>query len=325
MAAGLGTRLQPFTVQTPKALIPVMGVPSAQFSLDLLRGTDIRTLVANVHHLSERAERGLHGLALPDPSATLTISDETPLLLGSGGGIRAALSHLGAAPFLVLNADVLCEVDIRGLIAFHHRMSHLYGAKITLAVHPCSSTGEAYREILFDPRSGLMTGLGEKSLYAPFFTGFSIMDPSALEGLEVGKPRDFVRDVLLPAQQRGQVAVFADRGHFFDVGTPRLWWQTHLRLLDMLEMGHIPPPWRERIERNCVRVAPRVWRSKRTSGWIHRSEWHSPTFVDAPALRGGSVFGPGAVIYSPEGRYARELVGPGICLGPDAVFGQEFE
>jgi NDP-sugar pyrophosphorylase family protein len=61
MAAGLGTRLRPFTEMEPKPLLPVMGIPMAQFAVDALVATGVRHVVANVHFKPERARAGFGG------------------------------------------------------------------------------------------------------------------------------------------------------------------------------------------------------------------------------------------------------------------------
>ena len=59
MAAGLGTRLRPFTDLTPKPLLPLMGIPMATFAMEALGRAGVRRVVANAHHLGERVIREL--------------------------------------------------------------------------------------------------------------------------------------------------------------------------------------------------------------------------------------------------------------------------
>ena len=67
MAAGLGTRLRPFTEKTATPLLPLMGVPLAQFAFDLLSHTrtPIEKIVANVHHLAQASSQSLRFLEHP--------------------------------------------------------------------------------------------------------------------------------------------------------------------------------------------------------------------------------------------------------------------
>src|SRR5690349_9521799 len=94
MTAGLGTRLRPFTDLLPKPLLPLMGIPMAQFALDALAEAGVEKVVANVHHLPEKLRESLPGLATQAGIKELRLSDETQELLGSAGGMRNALPLL---------------------------------------------------------------------------------------------------------------------------------------------------------------------------------------------------------------------------------------
>ncbi len=120
-AAGLGTRLKPFTLHHPKALVNVGGEPMLKRVILTLRDAGIRDIVVNVHHfasqiieyLSENDNFGLN----------IHISDETGLLLDTGGGIRAAASWLSGDDFIVHNADILTDFPLPDIIN-HFYSSH---------------------------------------------------------------------------------------------------------------------------------------------------------------------------------------------------------
>lgn len=103
LAAGLGTRLRPITDHTPKPLVSVAGRTLLDRCLDRLVEAGVSHAVVNIHwlgqsirdHLSQR-----HDIAI-------AISDESDLLLETGGGIAKALPLLGAAPFFAVNADLI--------------------------------------------------------------------------------------------------------------------------------------------------------------------------------------------------------------------------
>lgn len=114
-AAGLGTRLKPFTLHHPKALVPMGGVPMLQRVLLKIKALGIEDVVVNVHHFSQQiidflAENANFGL-------NIHISCESALLLDTGGGILAAEPYLqGDEPILVHNADILTDFDIEEMI-----------------------------------------------------------------------------------------------------------------------------------------------------------------------------------------------------------------
>ncbi|SEH98300.1 nucleotidyltransferase family protein [Paracoccus alkenifer] len=99
-AAGKGTRMAPLTDTTPKPLIPVAGRALLDRALDLARAGGARRIVVNIHHLGDQIARHLAG-------SEVLVSDETDLLLETGGGLRRALPLLGAGPVLTLNPDAV--------------------------------------------------------------------------------------------------------------------------------------------------------------------------------------------------------------------------
>ncbi|QDZ03186.1 nucleotidyltransferase family protein [Nitratireductor mangrovi] len=101
LAAGLGLRMRPITETLPKPLVRVGGKPLLDWGLDALAAAGVERAVVNVHHLAGQVVDHLS----PRRSPAIVISDETPRLLDSAGGIVKALPHLGGQPFFVVNAD----------------------------------------------------------------------------------------------------------------------------------------------------------------------------------------------------------------------------
>jgi MurNAc alpha-1-phosphate uridylyltransferase len=107
LAAGLGTRMRPLTEKTPKPLIEVGGKALIDWGLDSLERAGVAEAIVNVHHLPGLKRAHLAKRAAP----RIVVSDETDLLLESGGGIARALPLLGPKPFFVLNADTFWVDD----------------------------------------------------------------------------------------------------------------------------------------------------------------------------------------------------------------------
>lgn len=303
MAAGLGTRLRPFTDLAPKPLLPVMGVPMAQYGIDAMVSAGVSELVANIHHLPDIAARGLGGLDLQ--GARLGISDERELLLGSAGGLRKALGLLGdREPFFLVNGDVLCDVDLRKLAARHLALRRQWGVTLTLALFPRGPAGARYREIGIDPLTGMVRQLGNLEEGRPFFVGVAVIEPEALAHLPEGRPLEFVPEILAPAIASGRAGAYMTEGRWHDIGSSALWLGTHLSLLDAMETGAVSPVWRKRIEKASRRSGDRAWVSRGAKG--------APTALFGPAYLGDAPtrarqedahwprgLGPGAVLYGP--------------------------
>lgn len=97
-AAGFGTRMGALTQTTPKPMLPLQGKPMIDHAVDLLRDAGITRIVANTHHLPDLIEPHLAEL-------DVTTRRETPDILETGGGLKAALPLLGQDPVVTLNPD----------------------------------------------------------------------------------------------------------------------------------------------------------------------------------------------------------------------------
>lgn len=113
LAAGRGERLRPLTDRLPKALVPVGGKPLIGWHLERLAAAGCREAVVNVSHLGEQiAQYAGDGARF---GLRIAYSREaTPL--ETAGGIAQALPLLGAGAFLLVNADIYCDIDFAPLL-----------------------------------------------------------------------------------------------------------------------------------------------------------------------------------------------------------------
>jgi len=149
LAAGLGTRLRPFTIDRPKALVEINGRTLLEITLARLRRFGVREVVVNAHHfadllvryLEEHRNFGMH----------IEVSREDDLLLDTGGGLKNAakffLRESGDTPFILHNVDVLSTIDLHEMVAVHRK----HDALATIAVRDRKSS----RRLLFNSHSEL--------------------------------------------------------------------------------------------------------------------------------------------------------------------------
>ena len=109
LAAGIGSRLKPWTDAHPKALVPVGGRPIISHVVDKMLAAGIDTIVVNVHHFASQITEYLR-MAYPD--VDIRFSDESQLLLNHGGGLRKALRLIGHDDVLIHNADIISTLDL---------------------------------------------------------------------------------------------------------------------------------------------------------------------------------------------------------------------
>ncbi|NGP16830.1 nucleotidyltransferase family protein [Devosia aurantiaca] len=96
LAAGLGTRLRPITESLPKPLVPVAGVPLIERVMANARAEGANRFAANAHYLADQVLAHFGGLLK---------TNREDVLLGTGGGVKAALPLLHSNPFFVMNTD----------------------------------------------------------------------------------------------------------------------------------------------------------------------------------------------------------------------------
>lgn len=177
-AAGVGSRLKPFTDFHPKALAPVAGVPMLQRVLERLRAVGIRNVVVNVHHFSNQIREFLS--ANEYFGMNIKISDESSCLLDTGGGLLKAKDLLcdgDDEPILLHNADILTDASIAEMLAEHNRVQ----ADATLL----TSVRKTSRLLYFDTTSGLLRGWCNLNTGVSEPTAFNPNEPS-VEGLAFG-------------------------------------------------------------------------------------------------------------------------------------------
>ena len=104
LAAGLGTRMKPLTLEIPKPLIKVGGKKLLERSINLLENHGVEQIIINIHHLADQIEKFVLNIK---SKAKIIISNEKDLLLDTGGGVKEGPKTFDKNPFFVLNPDTL--------------------------------------------------------------------------------------------------------------------------------------------------------------------------------------------------------------------------
>lgn len=215
LAAGLGTRLRPLTDHTPKPLIPVAGRTLLDRCLDRLAEAGVRRAVVNIHWLGDRIRDHLktrHDLAI-------VISDETGLLLETGGGIAKAMPLLGDTPFLAVNADLIWRDDA-GETAVQRLSAGFDPATMDglLLLQPRESAdGHGGPGDFFLDADGKLRRRGTQASAPYVYTGVQILQPAMFRDAPAGA---FSLNILYDrAIAAGRLHGIVHRGTWMDVGT----------------------------------------------------------------------------------------------------------
>ena len=215
LAAGLGLRMRPITVNLPKPLVPLHGISLLDRVLDHLAGVGVELAVINLHYLSHLIKDHLSKRTQPN----IVFSHEKRVLLETGGGIKRALPQLGDSPFFAVNADIAWT---DGSLPALSRLSGFWKASLMdalLLLHPVSAaTGY---DGLGDYKIGADGRLGraKNEELAPYvFTGVQLLNPLLFEHAPEGV---FPMNVLYDkAQSQGRLFGLVHDGEWYHIGTP---------------------------------------------------------------------------------------------------------
>lgn len=256
LAAGEGTRLRPLTLDRPKPMLAVGGVPVLERQILLLRRHGICDIAINVCYHGEVIQRHVGDGARWGVQVAYLVE---PALLGSAGTLLRLRDHF-TGTFVALYGDLYTDADISALAAFHAQ----HRAVCTLALHHAE---EPTREgiVAIDPTSGRVTQFVEKPTQHEVFSrmanaGIFVMEPAALDVLPRDRhPLDIGHD-LLPALLAEGVAVYGTQLHGFvlDIGSPERYRQADAHASAHSATTSLAVPWR-RSRVGCP-AAPRLKR-----------------------------------------------------------------
>lgn len=221
-AAGLGTRLRPYTNDRPKALVEVQGKTLLEIVLRRLQSFGVKEVVVNVHHFADKVIAHLQ--EHENIGLEIHISDERDLLLDTGGGLKKAAHLLSDAPFLIHNVDILSDLDLGQLYAAHQPGQNLS----TLAVRQ----RETSRYLEFSTKGELCgwknKKTGERKISKEevtvldwAYSGMAVIDPGLFAYFPQDKEVFSIIEVWLAAAKKGIIRNFPHNAtKWLDVGKP---------------------------------------------------------------------------------------------------------
>ena len=206
LAAGLGNRMRPLTLTTPKPLLAVGGKPLIVWHIEALKNIGVTDIVINAAWLKEKLVETLGDGQQFGVNITWSLEDEG---LETAGGIIQALPHLGDEPFLLINGDVWTRFDFTELLSvdLKDQLAHL----VLVDNPPQHPAGD------FILRQGQVFDRQDHQT-AYTFAGISIISPRLFDGLEAGKRP--LAPLLREAMASNAVSGTKMHTAWVDVGTP---------------------------------------------------------------------------------------------------------
>jgi aminoglycoside/choline kinase family phosphotransferase/GTP:adenosylcobinamide-phosphate guanylyltransferase len=215
LAAGLATRLRPYTEHTPKALFPLAGRPLIDRLIDRLATAGCEAVIVNTHHLAEQLEAHLASARYPIP---VQFRREAHIL-GTGGGIANAADFFDQRPFMVVNADIDTDIDLAAFYRFH--LGHAHPASLALTdfdeINTVSATedGRIVGVDLPDPARAAAGPIVKRT-----FTGIQVLDPGVLAMIERGQASSIIDLYRRLIAEGTTVCAYFAPGCWADLGTP---------------------------------------------------------------------------------------------------------
>lgn len=228
MAGGEGTRLRPLTCGIPKPMVPVGNRPIIDHVLGLLNRHGFEEAILTLHHrpqaiIDHVGDGSAFGLACRH------FIEDIPL--GTAGSVKNVEDDLDGS-FLVISGDVLTDIDLGALVAFHREK----GAAATIALTSVETPLE-YGVVVRD-KDGRVRRLIEKPGWGEVVsdqvnTGIYVVEPEVLSLIEPGKPFDFSRQLFPALLEAGKpVFGYATTGYWCDVGNLTQYLQSHVDILE---------------------------------------------------------------------------------------------
>ena len=298
LAAGLGTRLRPVTLDQPKPLVPVLNIANLMYNVFLLKQAGVEEIVINLHHLGNKIKSFFE---TQDLGIRFSFTQED-ILLGTGGGVKNAEKLLQGEPFILANCDFITDLDLKPIIEQHFKRKSL--ATMVLLDDPMMQS--FYSPVGVDQDNHLCS-LPSLEVRVPkrtgIFTGIHVLDPSVFEHL-LSKPSG-INQTLYPAlMKQSPERIF---GHFtdsfwFDTGDLYFLWLTSMQLLERLnEKKHQYTATLLETLGGYTETQPGVWLADKAS--IPKN-----CTLSAPVVIGKNC-----------------KIGKGASIGPFAVLGDESE
>jgi mannose-1-phosphate guanylyltransferase len=243
LAAGLGTRMGPISRYMAKPVVPFLGVPMIEHSIQVLRSAGIREIVVNTHHLPETVRAVLgDGSRL---GVSISYSHEDPIL-GTGGGIGNVRRFFDGETFIVINSDVIIDIDASQALATHRAS----GAATTLVLRP--DPENRYGKVLIDKDQRIVQIEGSPSGSGGnatawrsdcMFAGLHVIEPRWFDFAPPRPIYDSVRDVysaMIAAGELIQGHIFT--GRWIDIGSARRLLNATAKHLSLHGGNIIPDP-----------------------------------------------------------------------------------
>ncbi len=233
LVGGLGTRLRPLTLRTPKQMLPVAGRPMIEWVVEHLAGHGVDEVVLSLGYRPDAFRRAYPDATCAGVRLVYAVEDEP---LDTAGAIRFAAGAVGIDErFLVVNGDILSDLDVSALLAFHADAHEQAGALATIGLVPVEDPS-AYGVVTTDGEGKVQTFVekpapGDAASH-DINAGCYVLEPEVLDRIPGTGRVNIERETFPALVGEGRLWALSQHGWWVDVGTPERYLQASLELLD---------------------------------------------------------------------------------------------
>ena len=212
LAAGMGTRLLPYTQKTPKPLFPVARRPLLDITIRALKHAGSSAIIINTHHLHQKIDSFIKKKKYGIPVYTR----HEPVILGTGGGIKNVIDFFDDQPFMVVNSDIVTDIDLRKVYDYH--LNHKY--PVTLVLYD----NHTFNSVSFNKNKFITNFEKEPSIPSSAmltFTGIQVINPEVLDFIPTNVFSSII-DAYKKMISKGEKikAFISEKDYWQDIGTP---------------------------------------------------------------------------------------------------------
>ncbi len=217
-AAGLGTRLRPYTNIHPKPTIPLMNIPLGYYLFPYLQKLSVDNFVVNTFYIPDK----IHQL-YKNKEASIQFSDEVQFIKGSGGGLKQAENLFGLHPkdILVCNSDEVLFTPEENFLqkAFNKHQAHRAFATLVVMKHPLAGTKFG---AIWTNDQGRVIHIGKEAptqKAQPWhFVGLQFLSPKIFSLITSGIESNIFYDVLIHHLKNEVVQIYPIEADWYETG-----------------------------------------------------------------------------------------------------------
>jgi len=309
LVGGEGTRLRPLTLNTTKAMVPILNKPFLECLISYLKEHGIKDIILTMSYLPDRIQSYLGDGAEFGVHLTYLI-EEPPL--GTAGAVKNAEAFLDK-PFFVLNGDIVTGIDLTAMMRQHRKTK----PKVSIALTPVDNP-TIYGVVETDVR-GIVKRFVEKPSWEQVTTnminaGIYILEPEVLSYIPSSTSSTFERHLFPLLLSMGEpILGYASDTYWIDIGTPEKYLKVHHDLLLNREPS---------LSSYCGSASGGIQIGSNST--VHPSaEIEGPVFIGEGCViaKGAKVKGP--VVLGPRCEVAEGAIIEGAILWQDSKVGKK--